>query len=201
MKSAVPCWASRRWPPRSSRLPRVASAQGAYKAEYKMSTGACRRRSPGARAARSSATWCSERTAGPHQHQAVPRRLAGAGRAGPRVLGDAPGRDRHAVRRADQLDRHGAAARRLHAAVPDARPQGLGRGDGERGGHEGLLRAWCARPAPSRSRWARPATAQISNSKRPITKPDDLKGIKIRVVGSPMYGEIMSCDGRQSRPS
>lgn len=33
---------------------------------------------------------------------------------------------------------------------------------------------------------------QISNSKRPILKPDDLKGIKIRVVGSPMYGEIMS---------
>lgn len=33
---------------------------------------------------------------------------------------------------------------------------------------------------------------QISNSKRPIAKPDDLKGLKIRVVGSPMYGEIMS---------
>jgi TRAP-type transport system periplasmic protein len=33
---------------------------------------------------------------------------------------------------------------------------------------------------------------QISNSKRPILKPDDLKGIKIRVVGSPMYGEVMS---------
>jgi TRAP-type transport system periplasmic protein len=33
---------------------------------------------------------------------------------------------------------------------------------------------------------------QISNSKRPILKPEDLAGIKIRVVGSPMYGEIMS---------
>ncbi len=33
---------------------------------------------------------------------------------------------------------------------------------------------------------------QISNSKRPILKPDDLKGLKIRVVGSPMYGDIMS---------
>jgi TRAP-type transport system periplasmic protein len=33
---------------------------------------------------------------------------------------------------------------------------------------------------------------QISNSKRPIVKPEDLKGIKVRVVGSPMYGEIMS---------
>jgi TRAP-type transport system periplasmic protein len=36
---------------------------------------------------------------------------------------------------------------------------------------------------------------QISNSKRPIIKPDDLKGLKIRVVGSPMYGEIMSAMG------
>jgi TRAP-type C4-dicarboxylate transport system substrate-binding protein len=36
---------------------------------------------------------------------------------------------------------------------------------------------------------------QISNSKRPVVKPDDLKGIKIRVVGSPMYGEIMSTMG------
>jgi TRAP-type transport system periplasmic protein len=33
---------------------------------------------------------------------------------------------------------------------------------------------------------------QISNRVRPITAPDDLKGLKVRVVGSPMYGEIMS---------
>jgi TRAP-type transport system periplasmic protein len=33
---------------------------------------------------------------------------------------------------------------------------------------------------------------QISNSKRAIKQPDDLKGIKLRVVGSPMYGEIMA---------
>ena len=36
---------------------------------------------------------------------------------------------------------------------------------------------------------------QISNSKRPLLKPDDLKGLKIRVVGSPMYGEIMTSMG------
>jgi TRAP-type C4-dicarboxylate transport system substrate-binding protein len=36
---------------------------------------------------------------------------------------------------------------------------------------------------------------QISNSKRPILRPDDMKGLKIRVVGSPMYGEIMSSMG------
>jgi TRAP-type C4-dicarboxylate transport system substrate-binding protein len=36
---------------------------------------------------------------------------------------------------------------------------------------------------------------QISNSKRPVIKPDDMKGIKVRVVGSPMYGDIMSSMG------
>lgn len=33
---------------------------------------------------------------------------------------------------------------------------------------------------------------QISNRVRPVKQPDDLKGIKVRVVGSPMYGEIMN---------
>jgi TRAP-type transport system periplasmic protein len=36
---------------------------------------------------------------------------------------------------------------------------------------------------------------QISNRVRPIRMPDDLKGVKVRVVGSPMYGEIMSTFG------
>ena len=36
---------------------------------------------------------------------------------------------------------------------------------------------------------------QISNSKRPVIKPEDMKGIKVRVVGSPMYGEIMGSMG------
>jgi TRAP-type transport system periplasmic protein len=33
---------------------------------------------------------------------------------------------------------------------------------------------------------------QISNRVRPVKTPDDLKGVKLRVVGSPMYGEIMN---------
>ena len=36
---------------------------------------------------------------------------------------------------------------------------------------------------------------QISNSKRAVIKPDDMKGLKIRVVGSPMYGDIMTSMG------
>lgn len=33
---------------------------------------------------------------------------------------------------------------------------------------------------------------QISNSKRPIIKPADMAGLKIRVVGTPMFGDIMT---------
>ena len=36
---------------------------------------------------------------------------------------------------------------------------------------------------------------QISNSKHPIRTPDDMKGLKVRVVASPMYSEIMSAMG------
>ncbi len=36
---------------------------------------------------------------------------------------------------------------------------------------------------------------QISNSKRAVLKPEDMKGLKIRVVGSPMYGDIMTSMG------
>ena len=36
---------------------------------------------------------------------------------------------------------------------------------------------------------------QISNSKRAVVRPDDMKGLKIRVVGSPMYGDIMTSMG------
>lgn len=36
---------------------------------------------------------------------------------------------------------------------------------------------------------------QISNRVRPVRTPGDMKGLKIRVVGSPMYGEIMTAMG------
>lgn len=40
---------------------------------------------------------------------------------------------------------------------------------------------------------------QLSNSKRAVRKPDDLKGLKIRIVASPMYQEIMS--GMNANPT
>ena len=40
---------------------------------------------------------------------------------------------------------------------------------------------------------------QLSNSKRAVRKPEDLKGLKIRVVASPMYQEIMT--GMNANPT
>ena len=82
----------------------------------------------------------------------------------------------------------------LHAAVPDARPQGLGRGLRRRAlvrDYFEMVRKAGAEPLAIGETGYR----QISNSKHPVIKPDDLKGLKVRVVGSPMYGEIMSSMG------
>jgi tripartite ATP-independent transporter DctP family solute receptor len=37
--------------------------------------------------------------------------------------------------------------------------------------------------------WAENGFRQLSNSKRPITSPEDLKGLRVRVVGSPLFVE------------
>ena len=38
--------------------------------------------------------------------------------------------------------------------------------------------------------WAENGFRQITNNKKPITKPEDLKGLKFRVVGSPIFIDI-----------
>jgi len=43
--------------------------------------------------------------------------------------------------------------------------------------------------------WGENGFREISNSKHPIHAPDDLKGLKIRVVGSPLYVETMTALG------
>jgi tripartite ATP-independent transporter DctP family solute receptor len=43
--------------------------------------------------------------------------------------------------------------------------------------------------------WGENGFREISNSKHPIRTPDDLKGLKIRVVGSPLFVETMSALG------
>ena len=40
---------------------------------------------------------------------------------------------------------------------------------------------------------------QLTNSKRAVRKPDDLKGLKVRIVASPMYQEIMT--GMNANPT
>ena len=43
--------------------------------------------------------------------------------------------------------------------------------------------------------WGENGFRELSNSKRPIRKPEDLKGLKIRVVGSPLFLETFSALG------
>ncbi len=43
--------------------------------------------------------------------------------------------------------------------------------------------------------WGENGFRELSNSKRPITTPADLKGLKLRVVGSPLYNETFSALG------
>lgn len=43
--------------------------------------------------------------------------------------------------------------------------------------------------------WGENGFREITNSKRPITKPEDLEGLKVRVVGTPIFIEIMQALG------
>lgn len=43
--------------------------------------------------------------------------------------------------------------------------------------------------------WMNAGTRNVYNSKRPITKPDDLKGLKIRMMGNPVFVETMNALG------
>ena len=43
--------------------------------------------------------------------------------------------------------------------------------------------------------WGENGFREVSNSKRSITTPDDIKGLKIRVVGSPLFNEIFTALG------
>jgi len=43
--------------------------------------------------------------------------------------------------------------------------------------------------------WAENGFRQVTNSKHEIRTPDDLKGLKIRVVGSPLYNDIFTALG------
>jgi TRAP-type C4-dicarboxylate transport system substrate-binding protein len=43
--------------------------------------------------------------------------------------------------------------------------------------------------------WGENGFREITNSKKPIKSPDDLKGMKIRVVGSPIFSDMFSALG------
>ncbi|MDN8613737.1 DctP family TRAP transporter solute-binding subunit [Variovorax ginsengisoli] len=43
--------------------------------------------------------------------------------------------------------------------------------------------------------WGENGFREVTNSKKPIKTPDDLKGMKVRVVGSPIYSDMFSALG------
>jgi TRAP-type transport system periplasmic protein len=43
--------------------------------------------------------------------------------------------------------------------------------------------------------WAENGFRELTNSKRPVTKPEDLEGLKLRVVGSPIFVDIFQAMG------
>ena len=43
--------------------------------------------------------------------------------------------------------------------------------------------------------WGENGTRELTNSKKPIKSPDDLKGMKIRVVGSPLFSDTFNAFG------
>jgi tripartite ATP-independent transporter DctP family solute receptor len=43
--------------------------------------------------------------------------------------------------------------------------------------------------------WGENGSRELTNSRMPIRKPDDLKGMKVRVVGSPIYGDTFTALG------
>ena len=120
-------------------LPRFAHAQGAYKAEYKMSTVVPPAFAWG-KGGEIFLTLVKERTNGRINIKQYPGASLVQGQQDREFSAMRQGVIDVLCRRADQLDFHRAATRRLHPAVPDARPQGLGRGDGERAREPRLLR-------------------------------------------------------------
>src|SRR3546814_20482726 len=48
--------------------------------------------------------------------------------------------------------------------------------------------------------WAENGFREVSNSKHPIRKPEDLKGLKIRVVGSPPFNDTVTALGANPTP-
>jgi hypothetical protein len=179
--AAAAPWPSPRPPPWRSlqeRIPHVA--------------GARHRLSPGARAASSGPTRCAS-APGPHQHQALPRRLADPGRPDARVLRAAPGRDRHGRGLDHQLVAAGQAAQPVLAALPDARLRRHRRADAGRGRQEPVQTLDKAGVVPLA--WGENGYREISNSKHAIKTPADLKGMKIRVVGSPLFLDTFTALG------
>ena len=149
----------------------AALAQTAYKSEYRMSL-----------VLGTAFPWGRGRAVGPTRcasapmaasTSSFPRRLADPGRPDARVLGPAPGRDRHGRGLDHQLVAPGQAAQPVLAALPDARLRRHRCTHAGRCGQEPVQDAGQGRVVPLA--WGENGYREISNSKKPIKTPGDLK--------------------------
>jgi tripartite ATP-independent transporter DctM subunit len=160
----------------------AALAQTAYKSEYRMSL-VLGTAFPWGKGGELWANLVKRAHQGPHQHQAVSRRVADPGRPDARIQRAAPGRDRHGGGLDHQLVAAGQATQPVLAALPDARLRGHRRPDPGRRRQEDFCHAGQGRRgAAGLGRKRLPRADQLQAA---IKSPEDLKGMKIRVVGSP----------------
>ena len=178
-------------------LPRFAHAQGAYKAEYKMSTVVGPALAWG-KAGENFGNYVRERTNGRINIKQYPgsslvqgqqdREFAAMRQGIIDVLVGAP------INWSGTVRECGAFA--LPFLMPDHKAyDALMASDAVQKDFFDIIRKAGAEPLAIGETGYR----QLTNSKRAVRKPDDLKGLKVRIVASPMYQEIMT--GMNANPT
>ena len=165
-----------------------------YKSEYKISTvlGAP---FPWGLSAQRWADLVKERSDGRIVMKVYPGAQLVGGDQTKRIHLDAPGRHRHGGRLDHQLVAAGRRAQPVRAAVPDAglsrrsTPSPAARPARSCSTIARGARTWCRSPG------ARTASARCPTPSASSRTPDDLKGLKIRVVGSPLFNETFTALG------
>ena len=172
--------------------PWIARAQS-YKPEYKIST-VVGRRSRGGSAPRTGPTLVKERTGGKITMKVYPGASLVGGDQTKEFTAMRQGVIDMAVGSTINWSPQVAGAQPVLAAVPDARLQG------DRRAHRRARSARsCSRSSPHKDvvplAWGENGFRELTNSKRAMRKPADLKGLKIRVVGSPLFNETFTALG------
>ena len=163
-----------------------------YKAEYKLST-VVGEAFPWGFGGKRWAELVREKTDGRINVKMYPGCRLGRRRPDQGVHGAAPGQHRLRRRLDHQLVAAGEGVEPVRAALPDAGPQGDRRPDQGRS-RQGPFKLLATKDVVPLA-WGENGFREISNSKHAIRTPADLKGLKVRVVGSPLFVDTMTALG------